>query len=306
MSGAHTVSRVALYNRSCERMAELEDDCVDLIVTSPPYFIDPNDAYVAPAQLREHDAAPPVPTYGELLEMLSRCFAEVYRVLKPGGFCAVNVASTRVNGKLCPLPFDLVVRMLVSGWELREEFIWWRWRSWDRRAGHLISRPYPGFYFPSRVHEHVLLFAKAGPAIHEGKPPAEKEESRLLLTGDFYAHEVANSVWNILPVQPANRKGHPCPFPEELAYRLIALYSYKNDLILDPFMGSGTVGKVARLLGRRFAGYEVHPAFVRLAQERIQETEVQRERSICRFEKAASMKGSGTHASQSKMLTTVL
>jgi site-specific DNA-methyltransferase (adenine-specific) len=266
-------------------MRELPDGSADLIVTSPPYWVDTADPFMAPCLLRSGDGAVP-DTYVRLLDLLCRCFAECGRVLKPGGMCCVNVASTRVKGTLYPLPFDLAIRLLAAGWVLQEEICWRRWRGWDRRAGTLIQKPCPGYWYPNRVWEYVLVFKKAdcGPPLWADRTQAEREASRID-TGPLYRHEVANNIWNILPVQPHAKRGHPCPFPEELPARLIELYSYKGDLVLDPFSGSGTTGRVARMLGRRFVGYEQNPAFARLALARLDDSSpLRRERRVCRFE----------------------
>lgn len=274
---------IRLLCHGCEEMPELGKGSVDLVVTSPPYFVDAGDAFMHPAQLRDGKEIPE--SYEALLNFLLRCFGEMFRVLKPGGFCCVNVASTRVRGVLYPLPFDLTIRLMQEGWVFQEEILWRRWRSWDRRAGHLIRNPYPGYYFPNRVFEYVLIFKKPGPPIYQGRSKREKQDSKYPASDPLYAHEVANSIWNILPVQPQNKGQHPCPFPEELAARLIELYSYKNDVVLDPFMGSGTTGVAAKLLHRQFVGCEANPAFLTVARKRIGDAAtLKRERRICRFE----------------------
>jgi modification methylase len=261
-------------------MKELDDGNVDLIVTSPPYFIPHTDEFMKPALLRGENGI--IEDYNTHLETLESIFVECLRVLKPGGFCAINVASTRVKRMLYPLPFDLTVRLIQQGWEFKEEIIWRRWRGWDKRAGVLIQHPYPGYYFPNRVFEFILIFKKPGAPIYQGKSEAEREASRIEIDG-LYTKEIAQSIWNILPVLPDEKQGHPCPFPDELAARLIELYSYKGDLVLDPFLGSGTTGKVAHLSGRGFVGYEVNKGFLDLARKRIREPSLQRERHITKY-----------------------
>jgi DNA modification methylase len=264
-------------------MAELTDASVDLIVTSPPYWVAPEDPLLAPALLRDGRGATP-DSYEALLALLSRCFAEAWRVLRPGRVCAVNVASTLVGGRLHPLPQHLVGRMEALGWELKEELVWRRWRGWDKRGGVLIQHPYPGYWYPNRTHESIFVFRKpGGPPVYAGRTDQQREESRVPVNGLLF-HEINNSVWSVLPVPPGRKTPHPCEFPEEIAWRLITLYSYKGDLVLDPFAGSGTTLKVARLLGRRWAGYETNPAFVRLAEQRVQETAIRRSRHVARYE----------------------
>ena len=272
-----------VYDGSCENMTQLGDGSVVLVVTSPPYWVAPDDKLLGPALLKDHEGSTPQ-SYEELLALLDRCFEEVRRVLKPGGFACVNVASTLVKGKLYPLPFDLSARLTRAGWELREEIIWRRWRGWDRRGGVLIQQPYPGLFYPNRVFEYVLVFKKPGPPIYQDRAEPEKEASRVPIDV-LFVKEVANTIWTILPEhQSRKRGGHPCPFPEELAYRLITLYSYKNDLVLDPFTGTGTTAKVSRLTGRRFVGYEANPHFAQVARDRLWETDLRREKRVCRFE----------------------
>ena len=269
-----------LYNQSCAHMDAVPDESVSFVLTSPPYWVDPADTYLGPALLRDTQGGTPQ-SYEGLLALLERCFAECLRVMRPGGVLAVNVASTRVKGRLYPLPFELALLLERQGWLMKEEIIWRRWRGWDRRAGHLIRHPFPGYFFPNRVFEYVLVFNKPGPPLYAGRTAEEKEEGRIVID-DLYVHETANNIWNILPVQPGSSR-HPCPFPEELAYRLVSLYSYKGDVVLDPFAGSGTTLKVARLLGRQWVGYEQNPQFARLAGTRVQETVLARQRRITRF-----------------------
>ena len=286
---------INLYEHSCETMPELEDGSVSLVVTSPPYWVSPEDTAMAPALLRNAGGGVPG-DYAALLDLLSRCFAEVWRVLKPGGFACVIVASTIVSGTVYPLPFDLLVRLRDVGWQVKEDLVWRRWRSWDRRAGSLLKQPYPGYFFPNRVHEHVLILKKPGAPIYAGKHDDQKWGSAVLDAVEaarpeasagkaFYTGEMASSIWNISPVIPQKKSGnHPCPFPEELAFRLISLYSYRGDVVLDPFTGSGTVAKVAHRLGRRFTGYEINPAFAAVAKQRVLDgTPVKRERKVARF-----------------------
>ena len=261
-------------------MPQVPDASVSLMLTSPPYWVDPTDTYLGPALLRDTRGGTPQ-TYEQLLALLKRCFEECLRVIKPGGVLAVNVASTRVKGRLYPLPFDLALLLQKQGWRMKEEIIWRRWRGWDRRAGHLIRHPFPGYFFPNRVFEYVFVFHKPGPPLYAGRTQEEKEASRLVID-DLYVHETANNIWNILPVQPGTSR-HPCPFPEELAYRLVSLYSYRGDVVLDPFAGSGTTLKVARLLQRRWVGYEQNPVFADLARHRVQEGMLARQRRVTRF-----------------------
>jgi len=283
-----------LYLKSCERMTELADNSIDLIVTSPPYWVDTKDAFLAPAAPRSLPRTRPatrgvpdtypLPTYNAFLEWLERCFAECYRVLKPGRFCAVEVATTLVHKQMFALPFHLVGRLEKIGFQFHQDIQWHRWRGWDRRGGVLIQHPYPGYYYPNRVLEYILVFVKPGQAkLFAGRSPAQRESSRIAID-DLYTKEIGTNLWHVAAVQPHSLQ-HPCPFPEELAYRLITLYSYRGDKVLDPFLGSGTTAKVARLTGREYYGYEVNPAFLKLARRRLREPTLQRQDWISRFQR---------------------
>jgi len=305
-----------LYLKSCQHMEELADDSIDLIVTSPPYWMPLDDPYLrdAAAQTVRPRTTPsqttssrqsntgqpktrqgksrqpsvtPVPTYAEFLGWLETCFTQCYRVLKPGRFCAVVVNTTLVDGEMIPLPFHLVGRLERVGFVFHQDIMWYRWRGWDRRAGTVIQHPYPGYYRPNRVVEYVLVFRKpGGKRLFVGRSPAQREASRIPIDG-LFTREIALNLWHMASVQPRSRP-HPCPFPEELAYRLITLYSYRGERVLDPFLGSGTTAKVARLTGRDYYGYEINPVFLRAARRRLQETTLERQDWLSRCHHAHS------------------
>ncbi|GBC98231.1 Modification methylase DpnIIB [bacterium HR17] len=138
-----------------------------------------------------------------------------------------------------------------------------------KRAGVTIQHPYPGYYKPNIMTEFIFVFRKPGPPIYRNRTADEKELNRIPIDA-LFKHELANNIWHIAPVPP-NAIDHPCPFPEEIPYRLILLYSYRGDLVLDPFAGSGTTLEVAVHLGRRAIGYEVKERYVKLAWQRVRE-----------------------------------
>jgi site-specific DNA-methyltransferase (adenine-specific) len=260
--------RVAIYQKSCERMDELADCCVDLVVTSPPYWnsIDYDQHTTDPqAWYRTRKGGP----YDEYLDWLTRCFKEVYRVLKAGGYCGVVIGTVLYEGRYYPLPYHFVGLMESIGYELEQDIIWHKVTGGAKRAGVTIQHPYPGYYKPNIMTEFILVFRKPGPPIYHNRTAEEKEQNRIAIDA-LFKHELANNIWHIAPVPP-NTIDHPCPFPEEIPYRLILLYSYRGDLVLDPFAGSGTTLKVALHLGRRAVGYEVKEQYVKLAQKRILE-----------------------------------
>jgi site-specific DNA-methyltransferase (adenine-specific) len=119
------------------------------------------------------------------------------------------------------------------------------------------------------MSEYILIFRKPGPKIYQGRSPQDKSDAEYEIDS-LFTLETANNIWHIAPVPP-RFIDHPAPFPEEIPYRLITLYSYPEEIVLDPFSGSGQTLKVARALGRRYYGYENIPSYVELAMKRINE-----------------------------------
>ena len=242
-------------------MAELPAGSVALVVTSPPYF--------AGKTYEEELAAEGIPSsYLEYLAMLTDVFAECVRVLEPGGRLAINVAN------LGRKPYRSLAADVISilendlGLLLRGEIIWQKgegasgscaWGSY-RSASNPVLRD---------LTERVIIASKG--RFDRGRSPRDRAERGLphestILTDEFLAATL--DVWNI-PPESARRVGHPAPFPVELPEQLIRLYSFEGDLILDPFMGSGSTLVAAARHGRRYVGYDLDPAFVGLARARV-------------------------------------
>lgn len=250
-------------------MTELRKDSVALTVTSPPYWnaID-YDQHTKDAKewFRTRKGEP----YEEYLEFISRCFAEVFRVTKPSGFCVVVVGTVLLRRKHYPFPFHLVARMEDLGWQFHEHITWYKVTGGVKRARVLIQKPYPGYFYPNMMTEHILIFRKPGEKpVYADRDVKQKQRNRIAID-ELFKKEIANNIWHIAPVPP-NQMKHPCPFPEEIPFRLILLYSYRGDLVLDPFMGIGTTPKVALALGRRAAGYEIKKEYIEEARRRIYE-----------------------------------
>ncbi len=179
-------------------------------------------------------------------------------MLVSGGRACINVANLGRKPYL-PLHAFLIQDLLDLGFQMRGEVIWNKgssasgstaWGSW-RSASNPVLRD---------VHEYILIFSKE----NFSRKPAGR--SSTITRDDFL--EWTRSVWDF-PAVSASKVGHPAPFPEELPRRLIDLYSFRGDAVLDPFCGSGTTCVAARRAGRRFVGYEVVPEYVRLAEDRL-------------------------------------
>jgi len=232
-----------IFVQSSESMRQLPDNCVALMVTSPPYNVG-----------KDYDEDLDLDEYVELLRLV---FAETYRVVEPGGRVAVNVANL---GRKPYLPLNHLVGALLTeiGFLLRGEIIWKKakaaggstaWGSWQSAKNPTLRD----------IHEYVLVASKESfRRERKGEDTISKE--------DFL--DATMSVWNILP-ESARRVGHPAPFPIELPRRLIELYTFAGDVVLDPFLGSGSTAVAAVQSGRHFVGYETNADYAELAEHRI-------------------------------------
>ncbi len=272
-----------LYPKSCEQMDEVPDDAVDLVVTSPPYWnaIDYEQHVGDPdAWYRTRQGGP----YEEYLEWLRACFQEVKRTIKPGGFCAAVIGTVLFNGQHYPVPHHFTTIMTEQlGYLFHDEIVWHKVTGGVKRAGVTIQKPYPGYYYPNIMCESILIFRQPGPPIYRSRSEQDKESAEFEID-DLFKREIANNIWHIAPVPP-NHLPHPCPFPEEIPYRLIRMFSYPGDLVLDPFVGIGTTAKVARALGRHFIGYDIHTEYLKTARRRIQEPLHLRKQLVATFNK---------------------
>lgn len=242
-------------------MDGVADGSVALVVTSPPYF--------AGKQYEEELEREGVPSsYLEYLQMLTDVFAECVRKLEPGGRIAVNVANLG-RKPYRSLSAD-VIRILEHdlGLLLRGELIWQKgegasgscaWGSF-RSAANPVLRD---------ISERVIVASKGrfdrARTVKQRAADGLPHESTLM-TEDFMAMTL--DIWSI-PPESARRVGHPAPFPVELPEQLIRLYTFKNDLILDPFMGSGSALVAAARLERRYVGYDLDPSYVEIARRRV-------------------------------------
>ena len=245
------------------RMDAIADGSVALVVTSPPYF--------AGKQYEEELEREGVPSsYLEYLEMLTDVFAECVRKLEPGGRIAVNVAN--LGRKPYRSLSSDVIRILEHdlGLLLRGELVWQKaegatgscaWGSF-RSAANPVLRD---------ITERVIIASKG--RFDRARSSKQRATEGLphedtLMTDDFLSMTL--DVWGIQS-ESAQRVGHPAPFPVELPDQLIRLYTYKDDLVLDPFVGSGSALVAAALLGRRYIGYDLDPAYLDIARRRVTE-----------------------------------
>jgi site-specific DNA-methyltransferase (adenine-specific) len=245
------------------RHLDLPDNSVALVVTSPPYYVGKDYELD-----RDHPQVPS--SYGEYLRLLHEVFAECVRVLEPGGRIAVNVANLG-RKPYRSLSAD-VIRILQDelGLLLRGEVIWKKsegasgncaWGSF-RSASNPVLRD---------VTERIVIAGKG--RFDRAIDVKDRETTQLPWENSVNSDEFMAAtldVWDI-PPESAQRVGHPAPFPIELPERLVHLYTYEHDLVLDPFMGSGTTLLAAAKLGRRYVGYDLDPEYVAIAKTRVTE-----------------------------------
>lgn len=202
----------------------------------------------------------------DYLDDMEDIFGEsVYRVTKEGGYCCIVIANEVVSGTIMPLPHMLLSRLVqpIGKWQLHEEIIWHKVTGGTNRYGSFVINPYPKYYRANIMHEFILILRKGD--VNTGRV---RRKETLPATHEEWTKEIANSVWHIAPVPPGYID-HPCPFPEEIPYRLMKLYSYEDDVVLDPFNGSGQTTKVAHHFGRRYVGIDLVKEYVELAKLRI-------------------------------------
>ena len=235
---------------SAEDMSMIPDNSLHLMVTSPPYNVS-----------KEYDEDLSLDEY---LEMLTKVFSETYRVLVNGGRACINVANL---GRKPYIPLsDYISKIMIDlGFNMRGEIIWNKaasaspstaWGSWMSASNPTLRD----------IHEYILVFSKGD--YKRDRKKEEKEYRENTISRDEFM-EWTKSIWTF-NAESARRIGHPAPFPVDLPYRLIQLLSFTNDIILDPFMGSGTTGIAALKSSRKFVGFDTNQDYIDLADKRIE------------------------------------
>lgn len=233
------------HNIDSRDLSLIPDNSIHLMVTSPPY-----------SATKQYDEDL---TLKEYLKLLKDVFTEVYRVLVPGGRACINIANLGRKPYI-PLHSFIISDMLNIGYLMRGEIIWHKgasagscaWGSWKSAANPVLRD----------IHEYIMIFSK------DTLKRPKKDKIDTITRDEFL--EYTQSVWTFQP-ESAKRIGHPAPFPIELPYRLIQLYTFEDDIVLDPFAGSGSTAIAALKSNRNFICCDSKKEYVDLSNKRVKE-----------------------------------
>lgn len=244
-----------IYLQDCRGMHQLPSESIHLVITSPPYNV--TKTYDQNLTLQEY------------LGLIDEMIAECSRVLVPRGIIAINIANV---GRKPYIPLDAYIIKLLMGhnFTIFQEIIWNKeasaggscaWGSWKSASNPSIRD----------IHEYIILGIKANTTEHLQIPFEEVGEIPKLVENrriKIKMTELLSNVWEF-QTESAKRVNHPAPFPIDLPLRLILLFSKTGDVILDPFIGSGTVAIASIISKRHYVGYEINSEFVQTAQDRV-------------------------------------
>ena len=242
--------RNIIIHGDAQDMSQIPDNSVHLMVTSPPYNV-----------TKEYDEDL---TFSEYLNLLGNVFSEVYRVLTPGGRAVVNIANVGRKPYI-PLASHVNVLMHEIGFLMRGEVIW------DKSASAGVSTAWGSFQSASNpclrdIHEYLLIFSKG--QFKLDRTSDEKEDGRVDTIDKQEFIDWTKSIWSF-PTASAKKIGHPAPFPVELPRRCIEFFTFHGDVVLDPFMGSGSTAVAAKTSGRNYICFDIESDYIKLAEQRI-------------------------------------
>lgn len=244
----------------CQNMKEIQNKSVHLIITSPPYFNAPFDY---PDLFRSYD---------DFLKLMRNVAKELKRVLQEGRIACFVCDDTLINGVKYPVVADITKIFTEEKFKFRDKIVWIKPEGYiriSRRSGVLLQNPYPMYYYPDNLQESILIFQN-GEFDYKKISTKIRENSKINLQ-EYQKEKWYLNIWNITNVLPINNKLEKgiAAFPEEIPRRLIKLFSYKGETVLDPFAGSCTTLKIAVELERNAIGYEIDLELLNVIKEKL-------------------------------------
>ena len=232
---------------NCMDMSEISDSSIHLIVTSPPYYNAPFD----------YDGL--FSNYEQYLGVLNHFAKESFRVLSEGRIVALNIDDMLVNGTKYPIVADATKIFQDAGFRYRDRIIWKKPNGYlriSKRSGVILQNPFPMYYYPDNLLESIVILQKG--KFNYRLISTEVREFSKIDKKEFQDNNWHKTLWEMTNVLPGSiLEKNVAAFPEQLPYRIIKLYSYVGETVLDPFLGSGTTMKVARMLKRNSIGIEI-------------------------------------------------
>lgn len=250
-----------IVNGDSRKMCELQDKSVHLIITSPPYW-----------QLKDYGSDNQIgfnDSYEQYINNLNLVWKECFRVLHDGCRLCINIGDQFARSvyygryKVIPIHSEIIRFCETIGFDFMGQIIWQKATTMNTTGGGAVmgSFPYPRNGIVKLDFEYILLFKKQGNA---PKPTAEQKAQSAMTNEEWNTY--FNGHWYF---NGAKQDKHLAMFPEELPKRLIKMFSFPQETVLDPFLGSGTTSAVARTLGRNSVGYEINDEFIPLIKEKV-------------------------------------
>ena len=260
----YSANNARVYIGSSTNMDQIASGSVNLIITSPPYWT-----------LKDYDVEGQIGTgsnsYDYYISELNKVWKECVRVLAPDGKICINIMPFLLTGKAARFErreTRLVIGDIEKFMDSTGCMFQFGLYIWDKRKvarfSSFGSYPYPPNIFSTYPYEWITIFSKEG----KRKPVSKEIKEKSKLTTEEWQKWAINSIWEMQPAK-ASSEGHPAPFPLELPKRLIKLYSFYGDTVLDPFAGKGTTLKAAIELGRKGIGYELNEDYLPLIKRKI-------------------------------------
>jgi DNA modification methylase len=245
---------------SSNKSTELAHDLIEkvsLAVTSPPYHnaisyeSHAKDSNINYRNRYSLDYA------NDYMSMLNAVWKSTFEMLHDGGYLAVNVGSVLDSGYHYPLAEDIIKELTRnSKWEFVRSIFWHKVTAGVKRAGSVIQHPYPGYWHPNIMTEHIIIVRKPG---------------SIRIPNSDVPKEWLEPVWDLAPVPP-RKVDHPAPYPEEIPHRLIRMFTNPGEWVLDPFNGAGATSKAAFDLGRCALGFDIEKKYVDLSEKRLKDS----------------------------------